>query len=280
MVPPVITVQMLAEPRAPGPAGPAGTLVLGPSLGTSVSRLWGSVAATLAAAAPTRQVLGWDLPGHGSGTVAPAGAEFSLHELAEAVLAAVTSFASSDDCSDSFVDTSTPWLWAGDSVGGAVCLDMALHHPDRVAAAMPLCSAARFGEPAGWHDRAALVRAQGMAPMVASSPARWFGSAITAAGDGRVEAALRDLAAVDPESYAQVCGALASHDLRAALSAIEVPVLAVAGADDVATPVSVLEEIASAVPRARLEVLAGVGHLAPYEDPAAVAALLLELLDV
>lgn len=37
-------------------------LVVGPSLGTTVDRLWGPVASRL----PGWNVLGWDLPGHGA----------------------------------------------------------------------------------------------------------------------------------------------------------------------------------------------------------------------
>ena len=113
-----------------------------------------------------------------------------------------------------------------------------------------------------------------MAPMVVSSPTRWFGSAISAADDRRVPAALHDLASVDAEGYARACEALASFDVTARLGEVRAPLLAVAGADDVATPPTVLREVADGVPSGWMAVLDGVGHLAPYEDPEAVAALL------
>lgn len=236
-------------------------LVVGPSLGTTVDRLWGSVAPSM----PGWNVLGWDLPGHGHSPAADRLTPgFSITSLAEAVLTEVTALVGPD----------VTFAYAGDSVGGAVGIQLALDAPERVTSVTTLCSAAVFGSPAAWHERAALVRAEGMAPMVASSPARWFGSAITAAGDGRVQAALRDLGAVDPEGYARVCEALAGFDARARLGEVGVPVLAVAGAEDVATPPAVLAELAAGIPDGRVAVLDGVGHLAPYEDPAATAALL------
>lgn len=236
-------------------------LVVGPSLGTTVDRIWGPVASSL----PGWNVLGWDLPGHGHSPAADRLTPgFTMADLAGAVLRAVEEATGAD----------VPFAYAGDSIGGAVGVQLALDVPDRLAAVVSLCSAAAFGTPQPWHERAALVRAQGMAPMVASSPARWFGPATTAAADGRVEAALRDLAAVDPEGYARCCEALAGYDVRDRLGAVGVPLLAVAGADDVATPPAVLAELAAGVPDGRLEVLPGVGHLAPYEDPAATAALL------
>ena len=137
-----------------------------------------------------------------------------------------------------------------------------------------LCSAAAFARADTYIDRAALVRREGMAPVVATAPGRWFGSALTAAGDGRREAALADLAGTDPEGYARVCEAIAGYDVRDRLGAVGVPLLAVAGADDTATPPAMLAEVADGVVDGRLEILPGVGHLAPYEDPGAVAALL------
>lgn len=252
---PAVTVRHLAG----RPARPL--LVVGPSLGTTVERLWGPVASRL----PGWNVLGWDLPGHGASSSADRLTPgFSLDGLAAAVLAAVSEVAGAD----------VPFAYAGDSVGGAVGLQLALDHPGRVTSLAVLCSAAAFGNPDAWHERAALVRREGMTPMVETSPGRWFGPAIRAAGDRRRDDALRDLAAVDPESYARVCEALAGFDVRTRLGSVAVPLLAVAGADDVATPPAVLAELAAGVPDGRVEVLPGVGHLAPYEAPEEVAALL------
>ena len=237
-------------------------LVVGPSLGTTVDRLWSGVADLL----PEWNVLGWDLPGHGGGPAVDRSTPgFSLEALATAVLTEVTEVAGD-----------LPFAYAGDSVGGAVGLQLALDHPGRVTSLALLCSAPAFGAPAAWHERAALVRAEGIAPMVASSPGRWFGSSIASAGDGRIADAVADLAAVDPESYARVCEALAGFDVRPRLGELAVPLLAIAGADDLPTPPSVMAALVAAVPTGRLEVLDGVGHLAPYEAPKEVAALLAE----
>jgi len=252
---PAITLRHLAGvPRQP-------LLVVGPSLGTTVDRLWGPVADRLAG----WHIVGWDLPGHGHSPAADRFAPgFDMVDLAAAVLARL----------DEVVDGAPAFAYAGDSIGGAVGLQLALDHPKRVSELTVLCSAAKFVTPEAWHERAALVRAEGMVPMVASSPTRWFGSAISAADDGRVPAALRDLASVDAEGYARACEALASFDVTARLGEVRAPLLVVAGADDVATPPTVLREVADGVPSGRMAVLDGVGHLAPYEDPEAVAAVL------
>ncbi|MEU0312858.1 alpha/beta fold hydrolase [Nocardioides sp. NPDC006273] len=237
-------------------------LVVGPSLGTSVERIWGAVAAQLEG----WNVIGWDLPGHGASPAPGPLAKLTIADLAAAVVQAV----------NDITGGAHAFVYAGDSVGGAVGLQLALDHPGRITGLAMMCSAAAFGTSAGWHERAILVRREGMAPMVESSPARWFGPIITASGDGRCRAALCDLAEVEPEGYALVCEALAGYDLRPRLESVRVPLLAVAGADDLATPPQTLAEITDQVSDGRLEVLPGVGHLAPYEAPEAVAGLLRE----
>lgn len=250
-------LQIAVEHLAGEPGSP--TLVVGPSLGTRVSRLWGAAVAELSG----YDVLGWDLPGHGT---SPATDEaFTIAGLAEAVLRAVGA-----------AGATGPFLYAGDSIGGAVGLQLLLDHAERVTTAAVLCSGARIGTAEGWAERAALVRAEGMAPMVDTSPGRWFGSRVRDEPTPAARAAVADLAEVDPESYARVCEALASYDVRDRLPSVEMPVLFLAGADDVATPADDHQAMARTVRNGRFAVLRGVGHLPPLEDPRRTAALLRE----
>ena len=254
---PEIAVQTLA-----GSLGDP-VLVLGPSLGTRVDRLWGTVASEL----DRLHVVGWDLPGHGSSPAASVG--FGLDDLADAVLAAVDRAVGGDS-------GESRYLYAGDSVGGGVGLQLLLDHPERFRAAAVLCSGARFGTPEAWAERAALVRAEGMAPMVASSPDRWFGRRVKARPTDLSRTAIDDLARVDAQSYAFVCDALERFDLTGRLGEITTPLLAVAGADDPVTPPAQHQQLACAVAHGRFAVLRDVGHLAPLEDPTRTRALLHE----
>ncbi|NNG37730.1 alpha/beta fold hydrolase [Flexivirga sp. ID2601S] len=236
-------------------------LVLGPSLGTSVRRLWGAAVTRLSGF----RVLGWDLPGHGS---SPAAREpFTVGELAAAVRAEVQA---------ALGEGAAPYSYAGDSIGGAVGLQLLVDAPDRCDRAMVFCGAAKFGTPEGWHDRAATVRAEGMAPLVASGPARWFGSAVVARPTADSRAVVQEQADVDAESYALACEALAAFDLTDRLPEIETPLLVVAGSDDVATPPDGLRALSESVAHGSYVELAGVGHLAPLEAPSESAHAILE----
>jgi len=238
-----------------GPAdGPV--LLLGPSLGTTAEALWGVAAALLA---ERFRVIAWELPGH-AGTE-PAAA-FDVPALARAALAIADERGHST------------FAYAGDSIGGAVGLQLMLDAPARVGAATLLCTGARIGEPAAWHERVAIVRAGGTAALVDVMPVRWFGPGFADREPARAHALLAALAAADDTSYAAACIALADFDVRDRLAGVVSPVLAVAGTDDGSVPVASLRRIATSVQEGRLVVLDGVGHQAPAEVPEQVARLI------
>ncbi|MGW4205436.1 alpha/beta fold hydrolase, partial [Streptomyces sp. NPDC004726] len=202
-------------------------LVCGPSLGTSATALWSQAAALLD---DHFHVVAWDLPGHGRNRAEVTG-DFTMAELAEGVLSYVDSLlAERGEADGSFV-------YAGDSVGGAVGQRLLLDHPGRITAAVLACTAARFGDERAWRERAELVRTSGTSAMVEGSATRWFRPGFTDERPEVARALLRSLQEADRAGYAAVCGALATFDVRADLRRIGAPVVAVAGAYDVAAPV-------------------------------------------
>lgn len=240
------------------PSGPASAplLVLGPSLGTS-TLIWDAAAAELR---ETFRVAAWDLPGHG---VSPAATEsFTLAELADGVIARM------DELGEK------AFFYAGVSVGGGVGLELLLRHPDRVIAAAAICSSAKFGEAAAWNERAALVRQQGTAALVVQSAKRWFAPGSVERHPDVAGALLHALRDADDESYALCAEALAEFDVRDRLDEISTPVLAISGEFDPVTPASFAHAIADGVVAGRAVEVADASHLAPAEQPAAVAALL------
>ncbi|MEU1039261.1 3-oxoadipate enol-lactonase [Streptomyces sp. NPDC005551] len=249
---------MTTEPSRPLPhhraegSGTAPPLLLGPSLGTSTA-LWDRVAPELSV---THRVIRWDLPGHGGSPASLIGPGATVADLAGLVLALADSLG---------IDR---FAYAGVSLGGAVGLHLAVHHPDRVSSLAVICSSAHFNGAKPWRERAELVRRDGLAQLAATADARWFTPGFT------VPRLVEDHRNADPSAYAACCDALAAFDLRDRLASIRVPTLLIAGREDPATPPAQLREIADAVPGSSLTELAGASHLAPAERPEAVLAAL------
>ncbi|HEV7875732.1 MAG TPA: 4-carboxymuconolactone decarboxylase [Nocardioides sp.] len=260
MIPSVTAVRMTgARNRAELPL-----LVLGPSLGTSATALWSVAAAGLTDAF---DVVAWDLPGHGYNRSVPA-EQFTMAELAAGVLHVV------DDLLAERGEVGGGFAYAGDSVGGAVGLQLMLDAPGRITSAVLLCTGAKIGDQASWAGRMGQVSVSGTPVMVASSAERWFGAGFLDREPATGSALLHALQSADDDAYVQVCGALAEYDVRDRLGEIAIPVLAVAGGEDVATPAEKLREIAEGVKDGRYVELPGVAHLAPAEAPGTVARLI------
>lgn len=239
-------------------------LLVGPSLGTSVTALWSAAARSLA---EDFQVVGWDLPGHGTNATRPHPG-LTIGRLAADVLEAVDALGTGLQ--------PPAFHYAGDSVGGAVGLQLMLEAPDRVLTGTVLCTGARIGTPESWHERAATVRASGTPALVAPSAQRWFAPGFLDRHPEAGSTLLHALSDTDDAGYVAVCEALAAFDVRDRLGAIGTPLLAVAGRHDVATPPQLMEEIVRGVPGSRLVVLPDVAHLAPVEAPEEVAELVRE----
>lgn len=240
-------------------------LILGPSLGTSVEALWGAVAQHLA---DDFHVVGWDLPGHGRASNFTDDTPVSIPGLAADVAAAVA------ELSKERGHDGETFHYAGCSIGGAVGLQLAVDSPDRLRSLTTVCSAAVFGTPQGWHERAATVREQGTGAILTSSAERWFAPGFIAANGDISGSLLHSLQHADRFAYARLCEALANFDVRERLTDITTPVLAIAGGHDIATPVASSQEIVDGVATGQVHVLSQVAHLAPAEAPLQVAALI------
>ncbi|SFO60058.1 3-oxoadipate enol-lactonase [Pseudonocardia ammonioxydans] len=248
-----MTAGIALHHRIDGPDD-APVLVLGPSLGTDLHLFDAQVAAF----ADRYRTLRFDLPGHG-GTPAVDG-PYTMAGLAQSVVALL-------DRLD--IDRVH---YAGVSIGGAIGQQLALDHPGRVLSLTAMASAARFADPAAWPGRAATVRENGTEAMVASRPGTWFVHSF--AGTDEAERLLAMLRATAAEGYAGCCEAISTFDLRDRLGAIAVPVLAIAGADDPATPPDMVRVIADGAPDGRFETVADSAHLLNAEKPEQVNELL------
>ena len=212
--------------------GDGPTLVLLGSLG-STTAMWQPQLPALR----DFRVVRVDLPGHG-GSPVPQRA-FRIEELAEAVVELVDG----------------PASYCGLSLGGIVAMCIAANAQiDRLVVA---CTKPSFPPPEQWDERAARVRAEGMAAIADAVLSRWFLRDVPAW-------AREMLLGCPPEGYARCCEALRDTDLTADLARIVAPTLVIAGAED---PSVTIDE-ARAVP-GKLVVLDGAAHLASAEQPQA-----------
>lgn len=233
-------------------------LLLGPSLGTT-TRLWDLAAPTLR---EHYAILRWDLPGHGASPSARD--SFSLSELADAVVALADSYGISH------------FYHAGVSIAGATGILLAAHYPDRVQGVGVVCSGAKFGEPAMWQDRAAAIRANGTASMVATTMERWFAPDFIVRAPDTVKAVMQMLVDSNDEDYAKLCEALGDYDARPELADIRVPVLVISGELDPGATPEMGKLVAEGIPGGQQIVIPGVSHQAATEAPLEVAKELIE----
>jgi 3-oxoadipate enol-lactonase len=161
----------------------------------------------------------------------------------------------------------------GLSLGGATAMWAAANAPARVDRLVLACTAARFGEPGPWLERAAIVREHGLEPIADDIVGRWF----TPAAPGEVVARFRELLVDTPrDEYAACCEALAHWDFRDRLGEIRAPTLVIAAAEDSATPREHAELLANGIPDAKLVVLPAAAHLANVEQAEAFSTLVSE----
>ncbi|MGW0605170.1 bifunctional 3-oxoadipate enol-lactonase/4-carboxymuconolactone decarboxylase PcaDC [Streptomyces sp. NPDC002640] len=233
----------------------APVLILGPSLGTTW-HMWDRQVPEL-----VRQwrVLRWDLPGHGGAPAYPGG---SVAELTTRLLATLDGLGVHR------------FGYAGCALGGAVGLELALRHPERVASLALIAASPRFGTPDEFRQRGVVVRSNGLEQIARSSPERWFTGGFAAAQPAITEWAVQMVRTTDPGCYIACCEALASFDVRAELGRIGVPTLVLAGSEDRITGPAEARTLVAGIPDARLAVVPGASHLVPVEQPAAVTDLL------
>jgi pimeloyl-ACP methyl ester carboxylesterase len=115
----------------------------------------------------------------------------------------------------------------------------------------------------------------GPAGMAEKRASKLIGSAAETGARNKV---VRVMSKIRPKGYGQAARMLSLADIFAELQGCRAPALVVCGAEDQATPPESNRKIAAALPGARFELLAGIGHLPYAEAPARFNALVGEFL--
>lgn len=232
-------------------AGPrdAPAVLLAPSLGTTLA-LWDQLAEALAT---DYRVVRFDMRGHG-GSPVPSGS-YSVEDHADDVVALADRLGLER------------FGFVGISLGGGIGQVLALDHPGRLASLVLCCTGPRFADPHTWLDRGALVRAEGMAPLVEPTTQRWFTPDFQRDRPDEVERVIDMLSSTPPDGYAACCDGLASYDVTDRLRHIAVPTRVIAGSEDPATGPDLAKQMVEAIPDADLVVIDGVSHIANVAAP-------------
>jgi 3-oxoadipate enol-lactonase/4-carboxymuconolactone decarboxylase len=239
----------------------APVVVLAGSLGSTLE-MWDPQVPALA---ERFRVVRYDARGHGRSPVPPG--PYVLDDLVEDLLALLDR-----------IGVARAHV-VGLSLGGMTAMRLAALEPSRVDRLALLCTSAKFPSPLPWAERAATVRAHGTGVVAEAVVERWFTPQLRGLNPALVERMRTMVAATPAEGYASCCTAIEQMDLLPDLPRITAPTLALAGAEDPATPPEHLATIAGTVPGARLQVLPQAAHLANVEQAAAVNAALLAHLD-
>ncbi|MBP6735321.1 MAG: pimeloyl-ACP methyl ester esterase BioH [Chromatiaceae bacterium] len=210
-----------------------------------------------------------ELPGHGGSPCVPSWQ--GLDDWVEACLAAAPARA----------------VWLGWSLGGLVALAAARRAPERLTGLVALTATPRFVQADTWPaamDPKTLARFHdGLLADPTGTLERFL--AIQVRGSEAARETLRrlkqELAArpsPDPAALAWGLDLLRQSDLRPALQGLDCPSLWLFGARDTLVPAAVGADIATLLPEARVQVIAGAAHAPFLSHPVETTAALLSFL--
>lgn len=228
-------------------------LVLLNSIGTDMG-LWDGA---LPFVSPRYRVLRIDSRGHGASDAPPG--DYDLAMLAADVAAVMA---------DAGIETAAV---AGVSLGGMIAMQLALDHPDRVAALILACTSATM-DATSWAARVETVRRDGTAAIADMAIGRFLSPPFVERHPEVADGLKRAIRAQADDGYAGAAAAIRDMALVDRLAAITVPTLVITAAMDISTPYAGHGEHLLA----RIDGAAHVGlpgaHLPPIEQPRAMVA--------
>ncbi|WP_051960867.1 alpha/beta fold hydrolase [Devosia riboflavina] len=200
-------------------------------------------------------IIAVDLPGHGGSKL---NGSATLNDFADRV-------------ADLLLNLKVPLATvAGLSCGGMVAQAVALRHPALVEKLVLCGCPATFPDQArpAIASRGERAVADGMQAVIEETLQRWFTPDFIANG-GAAPVAAR-LLADEPETWAATWRAISQLDHKAELSALNVPVLCIAGELDQAVPPVMVKALADCIAGAEYRTLPGAPHMMQLEQPAAL----------
>lgn len=211
-----------------------------------------------------------DLRGHGASGSPPG--VYTMERLAEDCKALLDALAITE-----------PVVVCGHSMGGYVALAFQRRYPERLGGLILVSTRTSADTPEGKAARdqtAEKARAEGAAAITQGMLSKLLAPQ---SYEDRPELVARVAELMGPTSVEGIVGAALGMkertDARPGLPDVRVPALIVHGEDDQIIPLEAAEEMAAAIPQARLEAIPGAGHMPNLEQPGAFNRAVIEFLD-
>ena len=170
---------------------------------------------------------------------------------------------------------------AGLGLGGVVVSELALRHPDRVSALVPVsCRATMTPQYQGiWPALVETATKGGIAAIADMTIGRWFSEAFRAGNVATIKSVRDAILRTSLDGYLGCIAAILTLGHADRLSSLRMPVLYVSGElDRVGAPPDIVQAMCDATPGARHVVLAGATHISTVCNPQAFNAALLDFL--
>jgi pimeloyl-ACP methyl ester carboxylesterase len=147
----------------------------------------------------------------------------------------------------------------GCSIGGDIALDLAVHHGSEIPAVVA-CQAAAFTPTFPQKAIEMGLEDSGVPSYSDQGSLSGLSACGSKAEKERVAEIVWTRRFGDPKIYYSDLVGWIHHDLRPHLSKVQCPVLCVWGDEDYFVPRPLVEETVAGIPKARLEILNGIGH--------------------
>jgi 3-oxoadipate enol-lactonase len=209
------------------------------------------------------RTLAWDMPGYGA---SPPILPLSFKALAQAVIAVLDA------------EGAEKAVLVGHSLGGMIAQETAARFPQRVSGLVLFATSAAFGGKDDKFKNEFLARR--LAPLDAGKTMPAIAEELTKGlfGPNPPEAARRraiaSMGAIPSASYRAALECIVHFNRTDDLARIACPTLVLAAEHDRLAPPKTMERMAARIPGATYRCIAGAGHLANFEQPAAFAAVI------
>lgn len=225
------------------------TIVFANSLGTDF-RIWRDVIVRLVG---DYKIITYDKRGHGLSD-APA-APYKMEDHSNDLIALLNHL----DVSDAIL--------CGVSVGGLIAQSVFHTKPDLVRALILCDTADKVGTDEMWNGRINAVETNGIASLSDMILRRWFAAPFCSDDNAAFAGYKNMLERTTVAGYSGTCSALRDANLTEKSPQINVPTIAIVGADDQTTTPELMRAFAKRIPNCFFEEIKDCGHLPCIEQP-------------